>query len=75
LLALIYLDQNKKRGKSWSDVVKFHEKWKKTCIEKHKSIEEKEELWKDIEEEVGKDPFRLIHALLDQDSEGNDNKK
>ena len=55
-------------------MVKFHDKWKKICIEKHKSIDEKEVLWKEIEEEVGKDPFRLIQALLDQESDKTDNK-
>ena len=50
-------------------MVQFHDKWKKICIEKHKSIDEKEVLWKEIEEEVSKDPFRLIQALLDQESD------
>jgi len=53
----------------------FNEKWKKICIEKHKFIEEKVEIWKEIEEEVGKDPFRLIYVFLDQDSEENDNER
>jgi hypothetical protein len=45
------------------------------CIEKHKNIEENEELWSQIELEVGKDPFRLIKALLDVESIETDNKK
>ena len=75
LLALIYYDLKSKRGKSWEEVIKQHDKWKKVCIEKHKNIEENEELWSQIELEVGKDPFRLIKALLDVESIETDNKK
>ena len=46
MIALIYLDLNLKRGQSWKDVIKQHNRWKKVLVDMHRNIDDKEELWR-----------------------------
>ena len=53
----------------------LHKKWGNVCNDKYKNIKDKFELWKSIEDEIGKSNFKMIKPLFDQEFPNNLNAK
>ena len=80
LLALILVDLKESTSpkRSWQDVVACFEKelkWRALADEKHKNIEEADNLWQEITEEVGEEAASIIVPLLDQAGGAHNKKK